>query len=646
MDDQEKRDKLVDKVDEKKSESSYDEKKLLNQVINEVKLAYDFIQPKMAEWYVRLKLYNNQRRDKEAVGDPLMFTIHQTITASLYDDELSVQFSGREDDGGDDERADVLQDVAEFDYDEMEKNIVDYDWIWDAGFFGRGIVLFTAFDRESLTPAIECVDITTFLRDPRAKSVNGNKYGQNGCRFLGRYIRRTKKEMEDLGGFEHLDELKNLPSVDKDSLIEKAREARANAQNRGNSSALNQLDLGENTEYELIQWFTWYDKKRVCVEISSDKNKVMRFLVLKNQNKWPMVDRPLYPTAHDWDGVSIPDMTEDKQRARAKLINLGLATATAELYPMYVYNRDKIRNRADLNFEFNKFVGVDGDVNNTITPIQKASFSNAVSFILESLDNSAQKSTATPDIQQGMTSKQDRTLGELNIVANKVDTRYSLSAKVFGWSEKAFWEMWYQMYADYMTDADKKFIRIKGYDGKKLPKTISKADMIYQNSNPDIFIESKVISEGRRMRLLQSFTNYATLLMADPNANRRYALRKLGKLNGLDVNEVERIYPPTPDEILAEYENEKLSANEMVVPTTYEDPMIHLDIHDKAFDTPAKKAHLEATRELIRIRMMKPELFPQQQAAPAQVGTPTANTSQPTGAIPAGGQMMTVGGGQ
>jgi hypothetical protein len=67
-------------------------------------------------------------------------------------------------------------------------------------------------------------------------------------------------------------------------------------------------------------------------------------------DRWPIIDRTLFPIAHDWDGVSIPDLIEDKQRARAKMINLGLDSAIADLHPMYRYNKKKIRNKNDLNF--------------------------------------------------------------------------------------------------------------------------------------------------------------------------------------------------------------------------------------------------------------------------------------------------------
>jgi len=42
----------------------------------------------------------------------------------------------------------------------------------------------------------------------------------------------------------------------------------------------------------------------------------------------------------------------------------------------------------------------------------------------------SQKATATPDIQQGANSEEKRTATELNLQSAKVDTRYSLSAKI------------------------------------------------------------------------------------------------------------------------------------------------------------------------------------------------------------------------
>ena len=71
-------------------------KTLIEQIETEYQLSWWYMKPKFEEWGKRLKLYNNQKRDKTAVGDPLLFTIHQTVLASLYDDRLGIEFLPRE----------------------------------------------------------------------------------------------------------------------------------------------------------------------------------------------------------------------------------------------------------------------------------------------------------------------------------------------------------------------------------------------------------------------------------------------------------------------------------------------------------------------------------------------------------------------
>ena len=56
-----------------------------------------------------------------------------------YDDRLSVEFEGKEE--GDTDTAENLTDLAEHDYRVMQKDEADYEWIWDACFFSRGLQL-------------------------------------------------------------------------------------------------------------------------------------------------------------------------------------------------------------------------------------------------------------------------------------------------------------------------------------------------------------------------------------------------------------------------------------------------------------------------------------------------------------------------
>ena len=120
--------------------------KVAKQVQAEYNLAWLHQKMKKDEWNVRLKLYNNQRRDKKAVGDTTLFTTLQTVLASLYVDRLDSEWGGREE--GDEEVAENLNALSRYDYDEMEKDVFDYDFDWDTCFFGRGLLEFQEFERD------------------------------------------------------------------------------------------------------------------------------------------------------------------------------------------------------------------------------------------------------------------------------------------------------------------------------------------------------------------------------------------------------------------------------------------------------------------------------------------------------------------
>ncbi|EKE25618.1 MAG: hypothetical protein ACD_5C00095G0002 [uncultured bacterium] len=592
-----------------------DWKILIDQVQAEYDAAFLFMKPKHEEWGLRLKLYNNQKRDKEAVGDNLMFTVHQTVLASLYSDKLTSEFNGREQ--GDDETAETLNTLAIFDEDDMEKDILDYEWDWDASFFGRGLCLFNEFDRVTKTPMAEIIDPMTWLRDSRAKSVNGDRKRRGAMRYGGREIRMTMNEMKEAGIYFNFEDMAD-DTKDVNSVVDRNMELRAQAQGLG--TVANKSLAGENKDFRLLEWFTIYNGKKVLVTLASNRTRVVRYTELTNAEgkpakTWPIIDRPFYPMAHDWDSVSIPDLTEDKQRARAVLQNLSLKGAKMRLHPMTLFDTNKITNKADLNFEFGKNIGVNGNPNNAAVPLQTSGVNNEVQWVMELLDTAAQRATATPEMQQGSVGAEKRTLGEINLIASKVDTRYSLSAKIFGWSEKRFWKQWYALYKKHFKDGiDEKTIRISGAMGSQWRK-LTRENIVLASNDPDIKIESKIISEERRLQNLQMFRAFIkdVLAVAGQEANLRFALKRLGKLSGMTKDEIDRVLPPTYDEMESEDENEKLSNGEIVEVNPMDDDMIHLETHNKAADTPEKYAHQKAHKLAMLLKKERPELFPQKQ---------------------------------
>ncbi len=593
--------------------SQRDFKQLIKQIQSEYSISYFFMKPKWDEWALRLKLYNNQKRDKSAVGDPLLFTIHQTVLASLYTDRLSVTFEHRED--GDEDTAENLNDLALFDYDEMEKDVVDYLWDWDASFFGRGLVMLMEFDRARKCPVCENWDPMTTLRDPKAKSVNGDMKGRGRSRWIGREIRLTKQEMRDAGYYFNFEDLK-ADNTDIQSLVDQYAQARADAQGYSNMIVPESLE-GDNQTYRILEWITRYEGKLYIVALAEDRKRVIRFSPIQG-NSIPILDRTLYPT-NDWDGVSISDLVEDKQRARAKLTNLGIKVAESGLFPMYLFDNTKIKNRADLNYEQNKFISIDGNPTGAVQVVPKDQIKQDVNYIMNTLDTAAQKSTATPDIQQGQVSGEKRTATELNIINQKVDTRYSLSAKIFGWSERRFWRQWYFLYKTYFESGiDEKIVRIKGVLGAKFRPL--RRENIIAKVDPDVSVKSRVISETENYNKLQIFRAYVQMIAQDPTVNLRYAEKRLGKLSGLKQDEINQLFPKTIDELLAEEENDNLEANKLATVRATDNHQVHLYIHNKLSDTPAKYAHIRAHKKAMVVIKENPSLVP-----------PAMNEMNPTG---------------
>lgn len=580
---------------------------LTEQVQTEYKQGWWFIKPKWDEWALRYKLYNNQKRDKNAVGDNTLFTIFQTVLAALYEDDLSASFVPRE--SGDEETAENLTLTADYDYTEMEKDMLDYEWDFEAMFHGRGLMALMEFDRERMVPVGEIWHAMTVIRDPYATSVNGDKKRKGAARFIYREIRLTKGEMEQSENYFNLDKLKD-DGVSKDSLVDENMRIMAEAAGLSDVSKFSGLK-GDNKTYRLLEGFTIHNGKRVFVTLANDQKTVVRYVEFEDTLDIPIIDRVLYPVPNSWDSVSVPDLVEDKQRAKAVLTNLGLKAVKASIHPMYLFDQTRVQNRSDLNFEFNKFVPVNGNPNGAVVPMQKDRVSSDVQYILNTLDQGAQLSTASPTLKQGGQGDQDNTATRDALVSQGSDTRYSLSAKIFGWSEKRFWKQWYRLYKDHFTDGiDEKSVRIAGALGASWrPFT---TENLIASTDPDVKIESRVLAEQRKFNELQQFRGYVQMLAIDPDARMRFALRHMGKLSGLKQDVIEQLLPPTIDEMIAEEENQALRDNQRVDVLPTDDHQTHIEIHNKMEDTPAKFAHINAHKRAMVLKKVKPELFPQE----------------------------------
>lgn len=602
--------------------------RIIKQVDDEYIASFRFNEAKRAVNLARLRLYNNQRRESKALGDPLMFTVFNTVLANLYDDRLSAIWQGRGG-SGDEDIEENLNILAEYDYEIMQKSELDYFWDWDTNFFGRGLVLMMEFDRKKgiMAPVPEVMDASTWIRDPKATSVNGDMRGKGAMRFGGREMGASYWELKNLPGYFNLLALRKVKDTPR-SLTDESRDARASAQ--GTTPFYpDEENLGkfDNYEFKLLDWFTTIKGQKYLITLGNGRKSLHRMIKLDKYNgRWPIVDRTLYPMSRDWDGVSIPDLTEDKQRGRAVLLNIGMESAKSEVTPAYLYDQTRIKNKNDLNWRINKFVAVDGRVDNAIAPINKSTAHQYSNLIMDILQDSAQNATAATELRQGNVSGKDRTLGEQELAAAGGDKRFSMSTRIYGWSERAFWRLWYLGYKKHIKDKiDEKVIRLSGALAPEWREL--KRDNIIATIDPDVKIESTIIAEGKRIRQQQNFGVFLAIALADPEtqvSGRRYLLKKAAKLQGMNKEEIGLAFPPTVDELQAEFENELLNKQKVPTISIQDDHLVHIEIHAKANQNAQSVAHILAHKKQMVLKRNRPDLFPPREGL--NVKTPGGGT--------------------
>lgn len=593
------------------------------------KASDDYMQSKRQQWEVRKSLYNNQMREETAIGDPLLFATIQTIIASLFNDKLNVNFKVGRDQGG--KRADNLMYAAASDYQCMDKDIMDFHWLWDACFYGKGFKLMYGWDKEGLHAKPILLDPMHLIIDPTASSINGLG-GRNGSRYFGWEEMTTKRELNAHPFYKNL--MQDFAQNYENSLLQKDQESRDLASNLVNPQHIERFYKLED-DAPIVTWemFLKYKGKMARVAFANNGTVLIGFQYIAEEfeNKIPVVERSIYPTK-DFFGSSVCDFVEDKQRGRAKLQNLALAGVEYGVYGMYIASSDVDIDELATPSP-NKIVRVkSGDTLNKLAPIQRQQVQGDVQYILDIMKTGAEQATGTPAIQQGMSPDTNRTATELATQRQSVDKRYSLTSKILGWSEKREWDLYYKCIKVYMTDTDVKNVIVQGATGD-YDLEIRKTDLVGKH-DPIIIVESQEISEAKRAYELQVHSNLLSQIIQYPNANLRYGFVKLAKLSGYNAEETSLLLPPTPDEIHARMENESLSKGIYVDVALSDDHIAHKTEHESAEDTPELRKHIRAHDRAQILAKRRPELLPAEASTAQQ-----PNQSQEAVAVGAGEQQ-------
>lgn len=596
---------MAGKIDEKIVGMSSDE--ILAQVSQEVMLATNYVSERRVQFRDRLALYNNQRKQRDKIGILTLYTTINTLLAVSYTDEMTVEFTGRN--FSDSQFSNNINNVAKFDHEEMGMAEITYYNQWDRYFYGVGLRDVSTFNTVTNTPIVKTLSPLCWLPDPHG-GIGANADG-GGFRFYGFEVERTKEEMTEDRGFFNVDGIgMSMPNPEQ--------QATRNAENEahGLGSVDNESTLQNKIIYQ-IDWFTilknetgGYSKYLLTIDATAKTiYRLEKIVPVTAEEKadesmvpWPLVTNYYSPQRNNPFGTSVGDLVEDKQRAKSVLANLRISKEKADLYPMYVYNTQMIRNRRDLDFGFNKGIPVNlpkgGQLSDVILPLRK-DHNTGTTFAQEnSLDAEANLSTGADAMRAGVMTSDKNTATEVQQVTLNAQTRFLLGYRINAWGEKQFWLLWYRMYRQYFSKTQKKVIRLQsGFNVRYT--TITRKDFITVE-DPDVSIVSKAEVTSRKEKERVAFGQIAPLIMQDPTkpeVSRNFTMRYLLKLNDVPQDVVDVMLPDSPDEQRARIENELLSRNITATLSMDDDHLSHMVIHSSAEDTNAKFAHIEAHRQ-------------------------------------------------
>src|SRR3990167_2333224 len=168
--------------------------------------SFNFLKARKVRQVKQLGLFNNLQRDDQTIASTMLLTLFNRTMANVYDDKLQVKFLPSQ--GITQDQLNSYNILYQSDYLEMGKAKLDYDWVWDTLFFGRGYCETYKFNkkRKIMEPCV--INPLVFGYDPYFEDVQD-------WRYYWKWITKSKHEIQRLiknGTITGIKEAKDIPS--------------------------------------------------------------------------------------------------------------------------------------------------------------------------------------------------------------------------------------------------------------------------------------------------------------------------------------------------------------------------------------------------------------------------------------------------
>lgn len=537
------------------------EEALIVQVRNEYQQWLDSVTAKRRLRENDMKKVYVPTTKKDKVNINSVYTTMQTLMSVYYADRMNVEWVGRKISSN--TVAKGLNKVAQFDYNEMGLDKLDYQWNWDRFFFGIGIKTLDWWNSITSTPTASIMSPLSWIPDPRGW-------------FTTESHRWAWFEVEDT--FSSLDRNANYFNT---KLINSASEGLQDEIRQAYQDGRSITDQGyeqvANKKYSIYHHYTAIDWYRYLVTLANDKTLIIRITRLEPITKeekanpllvpFPIALKYYSPVKGDPYGISVPDLMRDKQSAESRIFNLAVIKETRNtLWEDLFYNPKVIKNTKTLtqptvNPKAIPVNARDWDaISQSLYRLPKEQSVNNAFNVWSQLQFQNSLSTGLDSNALGIQSGAGQTATEAQITQKNANLRFILGTKIGKWGEETFWTLWKRSYQFNLKPKSRKVFYISGSFGAQHYE-FRKRDFI-TNEALDITIISSSEKESLQQKQKADFFAVAPQMLADPatpNVSKAFIKRKMLRLTGVSEEEVMIMEPKSVAELSAELDVELIN---------------------------------------------------------------------------------------
>lgn len=600
---------------------------LLKEIQDQITLGLNFILPRRQKWRDNLSKYVDQDKEDGKVGVNTLYASTQLYVATKYSDELSVLAKHRK--FGDEEYADNITNLAEYDYNEMWLNRMRHAELVDECLTGVSLRKKDWWDDIRKVGKFCSVDPFTWIPDPYSDYVTEARWN-----FFEREIQSN--ELKEIVSDEELEE---ATANGMDTELQSNRTYR----NVANGTS----DVTDDTINKIVSVYEGYSRiegKLYKCMISSNLQEIYEWEEIKPVTKeekksgyvsMKTVIRVSYFSPTRWDpcGISMADLILDKQKAQSILMNLRLIDAKFNTFgQINLVNTDIVKDTSELTKPSinTKWIGANAGNNslsNAVYPVPRQSIMADSFNVSQEIIRQIQLDTGIDSRSLWVQWDKNITLGEAQQIQANANVIFGLWVEVSTWAEVDFWKhMWFRTYQEFFSQSDEKFIRLS--NGFNTNQFVFRRDDFLWVEDIDFSIESKKKMTQMREQMKIQFSAKLPLILQDPNVpkiTKSIAFRYSLKLDG-HGREMQQILNPyfSPEEVDARRQVWYLNAwLTPILNNPNVELMTYYVICQSAIDSPEKEKFLKRLEEWMiemgqNVQMQSPALQWMANAAASQ----------------------------